>query len=147
VWNHPPVSEETEAGQAARRESAPGHRRPTRQWEHFDSRPRQLRKTLEKLSELLEDCEPPIRRRILLMFGELVARWQRLFAGERISADVEFLPTSVRVTLRNAERVLTPADWECLVSAMVVDLVDNWGIDRRVAGSAWFEFRTSSSSS
>ena len=76
------------------------------------------------------------------MFGELVAEWQGRFAGEPISADIEFLSTTVRMTFGNADRVLTPADWETLVSKTILDLVDSWGIDRRTAGSAWFEFRT-----
>lgn len=75
------------------------------------------------------------------MFGELVAGWQARFSGEPISAEIEFLPDALRMSFSNAQRTLTPDDWDELVSATVNDLVDAWGIDRRVAGSAWFEFR------
>ena len=100
-----------------------------------------LRETLEELAGLLANCESRVRRRALLMFGELVARWQRRFAGESISAEIEFLPDALRLSFHNSERALTPDEWDELVSATVTDLVDAWGVDRRAAGSAWFEFR------
>jgi hypothetical protein len=75
------------------------------------------------------------------MFGELVARWQTRFSGEPISAAIEFLPDAVRMSFRNSLRSLTTDEWTELVSVTVIDLVDAWGVDRRVTGRAWFEFR------
>ena len=75
------------------------------------------------------------------MFGELVAGWQARFSGEPISAVIEFLPDAVRMSFRNARTPLTATEWGELISATVIDLVDEWGVDRRDAGSAWFEFR------
>jgi hypothetical protein len=118
-----------------------GLRRPALQRNEFDSDPRQLRDNLRTLEALLADCEAPIRRRILLMFGELVSSWQGRFAGESISVVIEVLVGSVRVSVRNSNRHVTPAEWTELISARVAALVDAWGIDRRLAGRAWFEFQ------
>lgn len=116
-------------------------RRPFLKRDEFDPNPRQLRENLKALDGLLQECEPAVRRRALLMFGELVASWQRRFSGEPISAVTELRPDAVRLSFRNSERVLTSAEWSEVVSVVVADLVDEWGIDRRVAGCAWFEFR------
>ena len=136
-----PMSEQPGGRRRAPRPSSTGRRRSTLKRDQLDSSPRQLRENLEELAGLLEDCESGVRRRALLMFGELVARWQGRFSGEPISAVIELLPDAVRMSFRNSERTLTSADWDELVSAAVLNLVDAWGIDRRVAGSAWFEFR------
>lgn len=130
-----------------RRPSGPGaqpevaRRRPTLRRDHLDSDPRQLRENLDELAGLLHGSDARVRRRVLLMFGELVARWQKRFSGESISTDIEFLPDAVRLSFRNSKRRLTPTEWYELVSPMILDLVDLWGIDRRLAGDAWFEFR------
>ena len=109
--------------------------------EQLDSDPCQLRASLAELDGLLKGCEPGLRRRVRLVFGELVARWHEGFSGEAIATMIELLPGAVRVRYSNAEQALTPKDWEDLVSAPIGDLVDAWGIDRRAKGSAWFEFR------
>ena len=116
-------------------------RRPILRRDELDSGPKKLRQTLDELGGALQDCDPLVRRRILLAFGDLVAHWQYRFLGEPISAAVEYLPDAVRVTLQNSKRPLTPVAWQELVSPMALDLVDSWGIDRRNPGSAWFEFR------
>ncbi len=118
-----------------------GFRRPLLQRDEFDSNPRQLRENLRGLDALLKDCEESIRKRILKMFGELVASWQSVFAGEPISVVIEVLSDSVRLSVRGSNRHLTPLDWNRLISTSVADLVDAWGVDRRLAGRAWFEFR------
>ncbi|HYQ84663.1 MAG TPA: hypothetical protein VEP28_11775 [Rubrobacter sp.] len=118
-----------------------GFRRPLLQRDEFDSDPRQLRENLQVLDALLGDCEAPVRKRILSMFGELVASWQRRFAGEPISLVVEVLADAVRVSIRNSNRNLTPTDWNGVILPAVADLVDAWGVDRRLEGRAWFEFR------
>jgi hypothetical protein len=122
-----------------------GLRRPLLQRDEFDSNPRQLRDNLRALEALLEDCEAQVRRRILLMFGELVASWQARFAGEPISVVMEVLAGSVRLSVRNSNRHLTPAEWNEVMTAPMAGLVDAWGMDRRLAGRAWFEFRVSPS--
>jgi len=116
-----------------------GFRRPLLQRDVFDSNPRQLRGNLQMLETLLEDCEVSVRRRILLLFGELVASWQRCFAGEPISVVIEVLPDSVRLSVRNSNRQLAPTDWNRVIPPAVANLVDAWGIDRRLEGRAWFE--------
>jgi hypothetical protein len=118
-----------------------GRRRSILRHDHLDSSPRVLRETLEALAALLEVCEPRVRRRALLMFGELVAGWQARVSGEPIAAEIEFLPDALRMSFRSSESTLTPEEWDVLVSATVNDLADEWGIDRRTPGSAWFEFR------
>jgi hypothetical protein len=118
-----------------------GFRRPLLQRDEFDSNPRQLRENLQILDALLEDCEAPARRRIFLMFGELVASWQSSFAGEPIAVVIEVLPDSVRLSIRNSHRHLSSTDWNNVISPAVADLVDAWGIDRRLEGRAWFEFQ------
>jgi len=75
------------------------------------------------------------------MFGELVARWQERQLGTPISVVVEFQPDVVRIIFRHPQTPLTPAAWEELISPIVLDYVDSWGIDRGRAGNAWFEFR------
>lgn len=117
-----------------------GFRRPLLQRDEFDSNPSQLRENLRALELLLEDCGAPVRRRILLVFGELVARWQRRYAGEAISVVIEVLEDSVRLSVRNSERHVTPTEWNDVISAPITDLVDAWGMDRRLVGRAWFEF-------
>ncbi len=54
---------------------------------------------------------------------------------------IELLPGEIRVRFSNPERTLAPSDWEGLVSAPIAALSDAWGIDRRIEGGAWFEFR------
>jgi hypothetical protein len=137
----------TSAPARERRSSDPGpdrslrRRRPVLRCDELDSDPRRLRGNLEELAAVLRNSNPRVRRRILLMFGELVARWQGCFSGQPISVVVDFLPDAVRMTFRNPQTPLTRAAWDEVVSPMVLDLVDSWGIDRRRAGSAWFEFR------
>jgi len=118
-----------------------GLRRPLVQRDQFDSDPRQLRENLRKLEVLLEDCEVAVRRRIRLAFGDLVASWQSRFAGEAISVVIEVLADSVRVSVCNPNRRITPGEWKDVMSAPVAGLVDAWGIDRRLVGRAWFEFQ------
>ena len=124
----------------AQRQLPEGFRRPLLQRDEFDSHPRELRDNLRALEKLLADCEAPLRRRIILMFGELLANWQRRFAGEPVSVVIEVMSGSVRMSVRNSSRLVTPTEWNSLISAAVVDLVDAWGIDRRLAGRTWFEF-------
>lgn len=118
-----------------------GRRRSVLRRDQLDSDPRMLRASLAELDGLLAGCEPGLRRRVHLVFGELVARWQDGFAGEAISTIIELLPGEIRVRFSNPERTLAPSDWEELVSAPIAALADAWGIDRRIEGSAWFEFR------
>ena len=122
-------------------ELPPGLRRPLFQRIELDTDPRLLRETLASLERLLAASAPDARRRALLTFGELVAAWQAQFAGEPISVVVERLPYAVRLTLRNSNRPLSPGEWTEVVPPSVVDIVDQWGIDRRLPGRAWFEFR------
>ena len=122
-----------------------GIRRPLVQRDHFDSDPRQLRDNLRMLEGLLEDCEPAVRRRIRLAFGDLVASWQSRFTGEAISVVIEVLADSVRVSVSNPTRHITPAEWNDLMSTPIADLVDAWGIDRRLTGRAWLEFQRNAS--
>jgi hypothetical protein len=129
------------AGVGTQRHLPSGFRRPLLQRDEFDSDPRRLRENLQGLDSLLEDCDAPVRRRIILMFGELVAGWQNSFEGEPISVVIEVLSGSVRLSVRNSNRHLTPNQWNNVISPAVADRVDAWGIDRRLEGRAWFEFR------
>ena len=76
-----------------------------------------------------------------MAFGDLVASWQGRFKGEPITVVVERLPDAVRMVVRNSERQLTSDEWSELVSPALADLTFGWGIDRRLPGRAWFEFR------
>jgi hypothetical protein len=97
--------------------------------------------SLAELDGLLIGLEPDLRRRVHLTFSELVARWQDEFAGDQISATVELLPGAIRVSFGNVDRVLAPSEWTELVSPPILASVDEWGLDRRGTGNAWFEFR------
>ena len=117
-------------------------RRRALQQEELDSSPRHLRENLRVLDGMLRESSSGVRRRVRLAFGELVANWQLRFSGERISVLVEFLPDdAVRMSINHPGRILTSEEWDDLVSAVVAGLVDDWGVDRRMAGRAWFEFR------
>ena len=117
-------------------------RRQALQQEEFDSSPRHLRENLQVLDGMLRDSSSRVRRRVRLAFGELVANWQLRFSGERIWVLVEFLPDdAVRMSINHPGQILTSEEWDHLVSAVVAGLVDDWGVDRRKAGRAWFEFR------
>lgn len=118
-----------------------GRRQPL-QREEFDSSPRHLRENLWVLDGMLREGSSDVRRRVRLAFGELVANWQLRFSGDRISVLIEFLPDdAVRMNIHHPERMLTSGEWDFLVSAVVASLVDAWGVDRRLVGRAWFEFR------
>ena len=119
-----------------------GHRRPPLQHEEFDSSPRHLRENLRMLDGMLEARAPDVRRRVRLAFGELAANWQLRFRGAAIALVIEVLPgDAVRMNIHHPERMLTSGEWHSLVSAVVASLVDDWGVDRRMVGRAWFEFR------
>ena len=118
-----------------------GRRQPLQQ-EEFDSSPRHLRENLWVLDGMLREGSSDVRRRVRLAFGELVANWQLRFSGDKISVLIEFLPDdAVRMSIHHPGRMLTSDEWDFLVSAVVAGLVDDWGIDRRMVGRAWFEFR------
>ena len=108
--------------------------------EELSSCPRQLRANLKELDALLQGSDAWVRRRIRLMFGEVVAKWQHQGVGEPIIATIEILPGAVRVSLGDGEGRLTPSDWAAMVSPAIQDLIDGWGMDRRSEGQAWFEF-------
>ena len=129
------------SGGLIEQEARLGRRRASLQREEFDSSPRHLRENLRVLDEVLEATNSDVRRRVRLTFGELVANWQLRFSGERICVVMEFLPNAVRMNVHHPERSLAADEWDGLISPVVVSLVDDCGADRRVAGSAWFEFR------
>ncbi len=119
-----------------------GRRRPIEQGE-FNSSPCHLRENLWVLDEMLRQGSSDVRRRVRLAFGEIVANWQLRFSGDKISVLIEFLPDdAVRMSIYHPARMLTSSEWDFLVSAVVEDLVDDWGVDRRMVGRAWFEFRS-----
>jgi hypothetical protein len=118
-----------------------GRRQPLEQ-EELDSSPRRLRENLGTLDGMLSEGSSDVRRRVRLAFGELVANWQLRFSGDKISVLIESLPDdAVRMNIRHPERMLTSGEWDFLVSPVVAGLVDDWGIDRRMVGRAWFEFQ------
>jgi hypothetical protein len=116
-------------------------RRPVLRSEEFNSSPRYLRANIKKLDKLLEGSDAWMRRRVQLMFGDLISNWQESFAGEPISLSLELLPGAARLSIGNAERTLTYLEWDRLMTPSITDLVDAWGSDRRVIGQRWFEFR------
>ena len=118
-----------------------GGRRPVHEHSEFDSDPRALRTNLARLDEQVGESHPEIRRRLGLMFGQLVASWQGHYAGEPMAVSVEILDNAVRLLTGGARRELTPQEWAELVTPVITDLVDDWGLDRRHDGCAWFEFR------
>ena len=95
--------------------------------EKLESDPRRLRENLDELFILLRDADPRVRRSILRMFGELVAKWQERQLGTPISVVVEFQSDAVRMTLGNSRTPLMPAAWEGLISPVVLDYVDSSG--------------------
>jgi hypothetical protein len=116
-----------------------GRREPILTRGELDADPTRLRENLEELAVLLRGSTPRLRRRVPQMFGELVALWQGRLEGP-ISVVIEFLPHSVRMSLRSPQGTLPPTAWEQMLSPIVLDLIDSWGIDPGTAGSVWFEF-------
>ena len=54
----------------------------------FDADPTRLREDLEELAALLRGASPRVRRRILQVFGELVALWQERRRDDALDADL-----------------------------------------------------------
>ena len=104
----------------------------------LDADPSRLRENLEELAALLHGSSPRVRRAMLQVFGELVALWQYRLEGP-VSVVSECLPDAVRMSLRSQQRALPPTVWEQLLSPIVLDLIDCWGIDPGTAGNVWFE--------
>jgi len=121
--------------------NATGQRRVVLQRAEFSSDPRALRQNLDRLDGLLQESDARVRRRVGLMFGQLVAQWQSRFEGESMSVSVELLAHAVRLSTGGARRTLLEGDWRALMTPSILDLVDAWGFDRRRQGDAWFEFR------
>ena len=105
----------------------------------LDADPTRLRENLEELDALLRSASPRVRRRMLQVFGELVALSQDRLERP-ISVVIEFLPHAMRLSLRRQQGALPPTAWEQLMSQIVLDLVDSWGIDPDPAGIVWLEF-------
>lgn len=106
----------------------------------FNPDSRELRRILAELEHLLEGSEARVRRRVRLMFGELVAGWHPLVGPQALIVTLEVLPHSARLTASAEGRALTESEWNTLVMPIVLEFVDAWGIDRRRPGGAWFEF-------
>jgi hypothetical protein len=140
-WREIPPAKSGADDSLAPGQTLAGRRRSVLRRDQLDTDPRELRATLAEIERLLTGCEPGLRRRIRLVFSELMARWQDGFAGDAISTVIELLPGEVRVRFDNPERTLAPSDWEALVSAPITALADEWGIDRRLSGGAWFHFQ------
>jgi len=115
-----------------------GRREPLVVRGEFDADPSRLRENLEELAALLHGSSPRVRRRMLQVFGELVARWQYRLEGS-ISVVIEFLPDAARMSLRSQQGALPPTVGEQLLSPIVLDLIDSWGTDPGAAGNVWFE--------
>ena len=76
---------------------------------------------------------------MLQVFGELVALWQYRLEGP-ISVVIEFLPDAVRMSLRSRQGTLPPAASAQLLSPIVLDLIDSYGIDPGPREDVWFQF-------
>jgi hypothetical protein len=112
-----------------------GLREPIVMRGELDADPSRLRENLEELATLLHDSSPRARRAVLQIFGEFVALWQYRLEGP-ISVVIECRPDAVRMRLRSQRRALPPTAWKQLLSPIVLDLIDSWGID---PGTVWFE--------
>jgi hypothetical protein len=116
------------------------NRRPVLKQAVFESSPNRLRRNLKILDGLIEGRDDWMCRRVRLTFVELVGAWQQSFVGEPIFLTAEVLPGAVRISVENAARPLTDDDWDRLLDAAALDLVNAWGVDRRRSGQRWFEF-------
>ena len=105
---------------------------------------RQLRSSLTRLEGLLSGSDVFVRRRVRLMFGELISQWQTVVGNEPMVVTLELLPRSVRLTTCAEGHEVTEAEWDRLMTPIVLEFADTWGLDRRQAGAAWFEFREAS---
>ena len=132
-----PVSEPRSSDSGQRR--SVGRLEPVLRRDELDADPSRLRENLEELAALLRGSSPRVRRRMLQVFGELVARWQYRLEGS-ISVVIEFLPDAARMSLRGQQEAIPPTVGEQLLSPIVLDLIDSWGTDPGTAGSVWFEF-------
>jgi hypothetical protein len=107
--------------------------------------PRELRRNLEQLDRTLDGMDPFLRRRVLLVLGELVAVWQKDHAGRTVDLQLEVLSGAVLLEITDPEREIRASDWEALVSPVVRDLVDRWGTGCRAGDGVWVEFRAPTS--
>ena len=119
--------------------SAARPREPVLKRAELDADPSRLRENLDELAVLLRGSGPRARRRILQVFGELVARWQDRLEGP-ISVVIEFLPDAVRMSLRSPQGMLSPAASSQLLSPIILDLIDSYGFDPGAEEDLWFEF-------
>jgi hypothetical protein len=133
----PPVRERRSSDSSPRR--LVSGREPILTRGELDAEPTRMRENLEELAALLRGSSPRVRRRMLQVFGELVALWQYRLEGP-VSVVIEFLPDAVRMNIRSPQGTLPPTAWEQLLSPIVLELIDSWGIDPGTAGNAWFEF-------
>jgi hypothetical protein len=131
-----PVSEGRSSD--SRLERLDGWREPIVVRGELDADPSRLRENLEELGTLLHGSSRRVRRAMLQVFGELVALWQYRLEGP-ISVVIECLPDAARMSLRSGQAALPPAVWEQLLSPIVLDLIDSWGIEPGTAGTVWFE--------
>jgi hypothetical protein len=126
------------ASDSGPRFSAVGHGAPVLKRGELDADPSRLRENLDELAELLHGSGPRARRRIPQVFGALVARWQDRLEGP-ISVVIEFLPGAVRMSLRSPQGMLPPAASAQLLSPIILDLIDSYGIDPGAGEDVWFE--------
>ena len=101
--------------------------------------PSRLRENLDELAALLRGSDPRARRRMLQVFGELVALSQDRLEGPT-SVVIEFLPDAVRMSVRSLQGALPPAASAQLLSPIVMDLIDSYGIDAGAREDVWLEF-------
>ena len=116
-----------------------GRRGPILMRGELDADPSRLRENIEELAALLRGSSPRVRRRMLQVFGELVALWQYRLEGP-VSVIIEFLPDAVRMSLRSPQGMLPPAASAQLLSPIVLDLIDSYCVDLGAREDFWFEF-------
>lgn len=116
-------------------------RRVVLQQGQFNPDSRQLRSNLIRLERLLSGSDPFVRRRVRLMFGELISQWYSVIGNRPLVVTLELLPRAARLTACAEHRKLTEAEWRELVTPIILEFADAWALDRRQAGGAWFEFR------
>ena len=105
--------------------------------------PQRLRRELRALDAQLGSLRAADRRAVHHLVGQLAAMWMGMHgvSHRELFVDVAAGPSMVRVDLVVEPEMAHAEDWDSLVTSAALDLVAEWGLDRRRPSGAWFELR------
>jgi len=116
-------------------------REPVLAQHEIQADPRALRRVLNEVERDLEGLSGRTRRKAVLLVAALADHWLRLTPDKSalMKVDIERSSTHLRIVASASDETLPQDFWEQVGHAVVVGLVDSWGVDRRGRSGAWFE--------